>query len=172
MLLLKEPVRDETHFPPQCQEEKEDARLPRQDENQERKGSPQAQTTERTEETCGLMKQTLGPRQRIRRTQEFSFLYKNGTRFRGRYFTLVYLENRLPFSRLGVVASRKVGKAVARNKAKRRMRDLFRRNRMLLPFPMDIVAIARKEAAEVSMPDFQEDFLGALRSLKRGRPAR
>ncbi len=118
------------------------------------------------------MKQTLGPRQRIRRAPEFSFLYRNGIRFRGRYFTLVYLENRLPFSRLGVVASRKVGKAVARNRAKRRMRELFRRNSMLLPYPMDVVAIARKEAAEVPMPDFQADFLGALSSLRKGRTAR
>jgi len=115
------------------------------------------------------MKETLGPQERIRRTQEFGYIYKNGIRFRGRYFTLVYLENRLPFSRLGVVASRKVGRAVKRNRAKRRMRDLFRRNKTCLPFAADVVAIARPETAEAPMAALREDFLCALRSLKRER---
>jgi ribonuclease P protein component len=115
------------------------------------------------------MRETLGPRERIRRTQELGYLYKNGSRFRGRYFTLVYLENSLGFSRLGVVASRKAGGAVKRNRAKRRMRDLFRRNKTCLPFAADVVAIAGPETALVPMTVLGEEFLAALRTLKRGR---
>lgn len=115
------------------------------------------------------MRETLGPQERIRRTQEFGYIYRNGIRFRGRYFTLVYLENRLPFSRLGVVASRKVGKAVKRNRAKRRMRDLFRRNKACLPFAVDAVIITGPETAEAPMAALKEEWLCALRSLKRER---
>jgi len=118
------------------------------------------------------MRETLGPQERIRRTQEFGFLYRNGIRFRGRYFTLVYRENELSFSRLGVVASRKVGGAVKRNKAKRRMRDLFRRNKTCLPFSVDMVAIAAAETAAAPMSVLREEYLGAIRSLKRERRPR
>ncbi len=116
------------------------------------------------------MRETLRPQERIRRTQEFGYLYRNGIRFRGRYFTLVYRESKLPFSRLGVVAGKKVGRAVERNRAKRRMRDLFRRNKAWLPFCLDMVAIARKETAEAPMAALREEYLSALKSLRRAQP--
>ncbi|MBN2199788.1 MAG: ribonuclease P protein component [Candidatus Aminicenantes bacterium] len=118
------------------------------------------------------MRESLGPQERIRRTKEFGDIYKNGFRFRGRYFTLVYLENSLSFSRLGVVASRKVGRAVKRNRAKRRIRDLFRRNKTCLPFAADVVVVARPETAEAPLAALREEFLFALRSLKRKRRPR
>jgi ribonuclease P protein component len=118
------------------------------------------------------MKETLGPQERIRKKKDFDTIYKNGNRFRGKYLTLVYLDNHLAFSRLGVVASRKVGGAVMRNRIKRRMREFFRRNKILISRPVDMVAIAKGEAASISGPEFRQDFLSALRGLEKRRPAR
>ena len=54
------------------------------------------------------MRATLGPRERIRRKSDFAFIYRKGVRFRGTYFSLIYLPSPSGLSRLGVVAGRKV----------------------------------------------------------------
>ena len=45
--------------------------------------------------------------------------------------------------RLGVVASRKVGNAVERARAKRLLREVYRRNRVALSGAVDVVLVAR-----------------------------
>lgn len=67
-------------------------------------------------------------------------------------------------SRLGITVSRKVGKAVVRNRFKRRTREWFRRRRHELDSELDIVVIARPAAAEISFDDLDRR-LGQLLGL-------
>jgi len=112
------------------------------------------------------MRDTLGPLERIRKKSDFAFLYKKGVRLRGTYFSLIYLPSALGRSRLGVVAGRKVGGAVVRNRIKRWMRDAFRRNKKLLARPLDVVVVARTGIASLSRREFDGLFLGALGGIK------
>ena len=64
------------------------------------------------------MNETLGPQERIRKKKDFLYIYKKGKRYRGKYFNLVYLSSASSFSRMAVVVSKKVGKAVKRNRIK------------------------------------------------------
>jgi ribonuclease P protein component len=112
------------------------------------------------------MRATLGPRERIRRKSDFAFIYRKGVRFRGTYFSLIYLPSLSGHSRLGVVAGRKVGGAVVRNRVKRWMRDAFRRNKTLLARPFDVVAVARTGIAALPRREFDGLFLAALSALK------
>ena len=68
-------------------------------------------------------------------------------------------------SRLGVVASRKVGGAVARNRAKRRLREAFRRHRHEFSARGDVVLVARKGADRASWKDFEEELVQLARRL-------
>jgi len=111
------------------------------------------------------MSETLNPQERIRKKEDFLFLYKKGKRFRGRYFTLVYLSNKLSFSRMGVVVSKKTGNSVQRNKIKRWIRNLFRSNKEFFNNPMDIIIIVKKEIQETSWLNLQEDYINAVRSI-------
>jgi len=52
-------------------------------------------------------------------------------------------------TRLGLVVSRRVGGAVVRNRVKRVVREWFRRHRSLLPKGVDLVVIARSDAADL-----------------------
>jgi ribonuclease P protein component len=115
------------------------------------------------------MSERLTPPERIRKKGDFATLYRDGSRFRGRYFTLVFLRNRLGYSRLAVVASRKVGRAVVRNRVKRRFRELFRRNKTLLGEPLDLVVIARPESGVAPWPDLREAYVASLISIVRKR---
>jgi len=111
------------------------------------------------------MNETLGPQERIRKRKDFLSLYKKGKRYRGKYFNLIYLSNDFSFSRMAVIVSKKVGNAVKRNKIKRQMRTLFRRNKSLLKAPFDIIIIAKKEILESSWLTLKGDYFSALESI-------
>ncbi|OGD16955.1 MAG: ribonuclease P protein component [Candidatus Aminicenantes bacterium RBG_16_63_14] len=115
------------------------------------------------------MNERLTPLERIRKKSDFASLYRDGGRFRGRHFTLVFLKNELGHSRLAVVASRKVGSAVVRNRVKRRFRELFRRNKELLREPLDIIVIARPESGEAAWTELREAYISSLTSIFRKR---
>ena len=107
------------------------------------------------------------PQERIRRKSDFSELYKRGRCDRGRYFNLIHLPNDLGHSRMAVVASRKVGNAVQRNRIRRRAKELFRRNKDLLTSPIDLLLVSKKEMRDASWADLRERYAEALRSLGR-----
>ena len=69
-------------------------------------------------------------------------------------------ENGLPYSRLGLSVSSKVGNAVVRNRWKRLLREAFRLNRARLPAGIDLVLRPKRGAA----PDFHA-LLAALPKL-------
>lgn len=114
------------------------------------------------------MNERLTPLERIRKQKDFSVLYRTGHRYRAGLFHLVYRPNRLGYSRLGCVTSRKVGNAVTRNKIRRWMRDVFRRNKALFVEPWDIIVIARPETAGLTGREFAAAFAAAVEKI-RGR---
>ncbi|MBW2496252.1 MAG: ribonuclease P protein component [Deltaproteobacteria bacterium] len=65
-------------------------------------------------------------------------------------------------SRLGITASRKVGNAVRRNRFKRRVREWFRRRRLDLDPPVDLVVIARRSGAALEMAELDQRLSGLL----------
>jgi ribonuclease P protein component len=66
-------------------------------------------------------------RDRLRERRDYLRCYRNGRRRSQPLLMLYSLPNELGHPRLGITASRKVGPAVVRNRAKRRVRDVFRR---------------------------------------------
>ncbi len=56
----------------------------------------------------------------------------------------MYRPNRLGRTRLGIAVSRKFGKSVQRNRIKRLVREVFRRNRGLFPDFTDIVVVPKR----------------------------
>jgi len=68
--------------------------------------------------------------------------------------------------RLGVTATRKIGTAVVRTRAKRRLRELYRhRLESAVTESVDLVANARSSCADVSWTDLVADFDTCLRKM-------
>jgi ribonuclease P protein component len=75
--------------------------------------------------------------------------------------------NGLEHPRLGVTATRKFGGAVARNRIKRVLRDVFRRNRPSLAPPLDVVVNVRQGALERPFEALEREFIEQYRLLAR-----
>jgi ribonuclease P protein component len=75
------------------------------------------------------LSQALPKRCRLRARAEFQKVYAEGQRYDGRLMAAFLRNNELPEHRLGVTASTKaIGKSVDRNRARRLLRELFRRS--------------------------------------------
>lgn len=97
-------------------------------------------------------------RQRIRKRPEFQQVFDTGSRLHSRYFTLLVLPNAGGTSRLGIVASRKLGHAVERNRAKRLIREMFRQQRHGRAGGLDAVVIPRREVLQAPFSEIAQDF--------------
>jgi ribonuclease P protein component len=107
--------------------------------------------------------------QRVRRRREFQRVFDEGFRVSSRYFTLLVASGTKPPARLGIVASRKLGNAVARNRAKRLIREVFRRTDPA-DAAVDVVVIPRRELFDAPFTTLERDFQAAWRrALTRRR---
>ena len=116
----------------------------------------------------------FGSAVRLRSREEFIAVQQHGRRIGSRYATVLARPNSLGRDRLGLVASRRVGGAVIRNRAKRRLREVFRRQQSEGAAPnrhgWDVVIIARAEVATVPFADLQTDLSSTLQRLRAQRP--
>jgi ribonuclease P protein component len=84
--------------------------------------------------------------ERLRRKKDFEAIAKEGIRRHTKNFLIISRKNDQGFSRVGAVASKRLGKAVERNRVKRLMREFFRRNKDRLPPSTDYVIVGKKGA--------------------------
>ena len=111
--------------------------------------------------------------QRLRRQNDFRQLRAQGRRIDGGAFTLWWQRREpaaatgpSPLVRVGVVASiAAIGPAVRRNAAKRRLRELFRRNQTLIPPGTDLLLVARRSLNELAFRDAESKFIAACQRL-------
>lgn len=83
---------------------------------------------------------------RLRHRNEFLAVQRRGTRVYTRHFVVLVLRRKGTGQRLGVTVTKRVAKAVGRNRVKRLAREVFRRNRRLFPPDSDVVMVARRGA--------------------------
>jgi ribonuclease P protein component len=69
-------------------------------------------------------------------------------------------------SRVGVITSRKLGKAVVRSRARRLLRECFRRHQQEFVEPLDVVLVARAGIRRRKFGDVERDFLQVLRRAR------
>ncbi|HET9533394.1 MAG TPA: ribonuclease P protein component [Blastocatellia bacterium] len=100
--------------------------------------------------------------ERVLKREEFQRIYQQGQKVQARYFTAFVLptEDRQP--RIGITVTRKFGKSVERNRARRLLREVFRKNKWLVPHGVDIVINVKAALSEADFRELESDFVTFL----------
>lgn len=101
--------------------------------------------------------------ERLLRRQDFEKLSRYGERVDGEHFIVVYAHNGLGKLRLGVTVSKRVGRAVTRNRVKRLVREYFRLHKVLFADSYDVKVIAKAGTSDLSSWQIK----GALEAIVR-----
>ena len=101
----------------------------------------------------------------LKENYEFRRLYQKGASAVGGGMVLYCRKNRLGHNRLGVTVSVKLGHAVVRNRARRRLREVYRLAQPGLRQGYDVVLVARTRCLSVPWPKLTAAFDRACREL-------
>ena len=102
--------------------------------------------------------------QKLRNNQEFRKVYEHGQRFHTPYFSAFILRTDGGEKRIGITVTRKIGKAVVRNRCKRRLREVarkyYRTNAATTPGSpgYDLVINAKSELIEAGIQQIEKSF--------------
>ena len=107
--------------------------------------------------------------ERVLHRAEFDRAFQQGSRRRGRYLTVHCVPNALEQARLGIALARGWSGAVARNRAKRLVREAFRTHKHDLPTSVDIVVVPRTNWTEPSVDAIAAELVRLVGDLAEGR---
>jgi ribonuclease P protein component len=102
-------------------------------------------------------------RVRLRRASDVRRVYDEGKSWVHPLLVLVARPNGLDISRVGVTASRKLGSAAARNRAKRLMREAARHLYSQFAGGWDIVLVARTRVLQAKEPQVEQALASLLK---------
>ena len=112
--------------------------------------------------------EALPKEKRLAKRREFLRVYEAGRKLFSRYSVLFFTANGLPYSRVGITATKKSGKANVRNRLKRWTREVYRRQREPLGIDsraIDVVVNIKPNAAQAAWPDYSLDLQRALKRV-------
>lgn len=84
----------------------------------------------------------------INNNRDFMFMYRRARSLCADCLVLYYRKNKTDNLRLGITVTKKVGKAVVRNRIRRRIREVFTELSGEIPPSYDIIIVSRAKAAQ------------------------
>ncbi|MDR1941805.1 MAG: ribonuclease P protein component [Endomicrobium sp.] len=118
-----------------------------------------------------MKKFSFSYKEKLHEQTDFNKVFKNGLKLENKIVkVLVYKKTQKTLRRLGLVTSKKVGSAVQRNTAKRRLREIFRTNKHLLEPGIDIIFISKPLTASSDYNSLKKAVLDLLQSAGLYKP--
>lgn len=107
--------------------------------------------------------------ERLKKQSEFLSFKKIGKSVDCNHFVLLTIEKKNEkLSRLGIIATKRIGNAVSRNYAKRLFREIFRQNKARFYKACDILVIVRPHFKEATFEMLEKRFVkGTFKALAR-----
>jgi ribonuclease P protein component len=104
-------------------------------------------------------------RERVTRTKDLDRVFTEGRRVRGPLMSMCVLANGLPHPRFGIALGRAWRGAVARNRAKRLLREAYRTHKHLFPAGFDVVVVPKPNTALPGTEDIAREIQRLLARL-------
>ena len=108
----------------------------------------------------------MNPGTSIKRSSDFRRIYAKGKSAVSPCVVVYCRKNRLGTNRVGFTVSKKLGKAVVRNRVRRRLREIIRLNSDRLEQGYDLILVARTRAVEAEYSRLDRDLLGCCERLR------
>ena len=102
----------------------------------------------------------------LKKNHEFRRLYAKGQSAVSPFLVVYSRKTKRTSNRIGFTVSTKLGKAVTRNRVRRRLREIYRLHEEQFLPGMEIVVVARVRAADASYRQLERAFLAVCRKLK------
>jgi ribonuclease P protein component len=94
--------------------------------------------------------------ERLTCKKDFEYVFKQGVKHVGKHFVCYSVRQEAPGRRMGMAVSRKVGKAVVRNRVKRYVREFYRHHRGRILDNFWLVVVARPSCAALTYDETTE----------------
>lgn len=104
---------------------------------------------------------------RLVRRSEFERVYRGGQKRSSHKFSVFYRANGKPLSRFGISVKKTLGGAVVRNRIRRRVREILRRNLLEITSGWDIVIHPRHSVEQAPFAALEKELLSLLRGTKQ-----
>jgi len=102
----------------------------------------------------------------IKKREEFQKVYKYGKSVAGKSVVIYFLENGVGYCRFGFSVSKKLGKAVTRNRVRRILKEVCRLRKDLFPPGKDYIIVARRGVLGLKYQQVEKDVAELLRKVK------
>lgn len=99
----------------------------------------------------------------VKTKEEFNDLIKNGYCIKNKYFVIYSKKNDLKYDRFGISVGKKIGKAVIRNKYKRKIRNIIDIHRKDYLNNKDYIIILRSRALNLNYQELKNELLSLLK---------
>jgi len=104
---------------------------------------------------------------RLTNSRSFDVIYRKGESIKGKYLVLYSLTSKFSTVKVGFVVAKKVGKAVVRNKVKRRLREIIKEFLPLIVPNFSYILVARSEAGSADYSELQAEVKDLLTRGKK-----
>ena len=101
----------------------------------------------------------------LKKNREFQSVYRSGLSKVNRCFVMIIRENGLPYNRIGISVSKKVGNSIIRHRVTRVIREIMRLHWEDVRQGYDIVIVARKAAKDSVYRRFESAIIHLLNSI-------
>lgn len=103
---------------------------------------------------------------KLKKNYEFKKVYNEGRYYVEKYVVMYIIKNNLNINRTGFSVSKKIGNSVVRNKTKRRMKEIYRKNAANTILGYDIVFTARVGSGSVEYSIIEKNIVSILKKAK------
>lgn len=100
---------------------------------------------------------------RVLKREGFRRVYEQGRKIQSGLFTAFLVANQTGSPRIGITVTRKIGNSVERNRARRLLREAFRKNKWLAPHGVDIVINVKRALLEAGYREVEGELVALLK---------